>query len=1365
MFTLPSLEWVAMHHVELTIVPDATSMTKLHYFNLKDNNLTSEVPSFKGLTRLKSVSLAENSLRGGRADMFDGCQALETVDMSNNRFIDSSLFHFAGCTKLTAILLGGNRITGAVPGTWSKLTSVFEVNLANNLIGGPRKSVLSPLQGMASLEFLDLSRNLFEYEFDKSDCASSSLACRVEMWLLESFPKSVKILDLSYNNFTSPDDQPTRFERGYLTSIDEPVVVGKEYHIVGADFLLHYVSVDQAGFHFNRSVAACDPCPAGLAIDGADGGRYFWRDGRCKKCPTSMAPTLLLLFAIVFLIVSIAYWAMETHLHHQHVVLTAIGTVLVHTLQVVVIVSERVPWPKAIEDVLDFLHKLALRLDLASPECIAWAVCEDGHLTTNEDIKCWKLIENNQLSAWGELLLTGIAAAPFLHVFVPINIYRAISGRPIGCCFVSNKQARNTMACISAPYKLRWQRRWVLFDMLYKTLLVWARAIGSFEQRSQTMVLLILVCAYHVALCVVQPFKLDVINSQNGALFSIFLICGAAQMGLLAGTLTYLKGPAGESASAFEKSSMEVIVMLTLIAWLSTIAAVVLWRIVTLVRDYLKRGQMSAVELMAREASDNQFQSKMLKFKVAREQAHVRRIRNRKFAVVAPFLLMLMGMLTAAYASESRSSHQAAAAVFMLGGALAMIVRAHFFFEWLGAIFESQQRLEDGASVAFMMQSATWRPGDEHWVQRAKGEEAEQYDENDHRHHWRRGKVEKVEKVPGGGGRSMLQVRLVDDNSLATVHRAPGLIELPSSAKGFLHRGQEWLRRIPMSHITEKVLGGKAGSPELFQLSEPCDPRQIDYFISHSWHDDDDEKFRKLDVFAAEFKRKHGREPTFWLDKCCLDQENITQGLQVLAVFLMACKSVIVLGGETYTKRLWCMWELYVYFAFRPQARIDVLSLDGDDSGRLEDELRYFTVANAFCFDPNEEKRIMDAIAAGRGGTAAFDKIINELGSRVQDVEDGSAATRRQSVRGVMPLAGQDGTLLQNQQGRDGMRAAAKAQQAMKLMMSINPEERAKGAEIFQRFQTQMLASLSGSTDEEESKTPDARQGNTTERSVGSSPQEHAFTPPKDLDSVAAAQEQLLGVENDLMTRPPRQPMTMEQRGIVAECFTTIRGVLDSLVVDADKKLLRTVAAEEGGLHRNAYSACHDIVRTDAGYEGLLRDAREAQERFPGAEAGGRRTCVQGVNALNLLYSHARAAQPLFQRQMRAVVAQFESLPLGKHGQPRVKLSPGPLKHLYRCMEKMCLKEGTHRYEAESVCDMVRCIVECADCGLMSRVLAAIIDCRELVVMRVKDRANHLTSMMWQDVMVNVALADDANTHVCEIQIVHHKMLVARSEL
>ena len=40
-----------------------------------------------------------------------------------------------------------------------------------------------------------------------------------------------------------------------------------------------------------------------------------------------------------------------------------------------------------------------------------------------------------------------------------------------------------------------------------------------------------------------------------------------------------------------------------------------------------------------------------------------------------------------------------------------------------------------------------------------------------------------------------------------------------------------------------------------------------------------------------------------------------------------------------------------------------------------------------------------------------------------------------------------------------------------------------------------------------------------------------------------------------------------------------------------------------------------------------------------------------------------------------------------------------------------------------------------------------------------------MTSMNWMDLMVNVTLVDDANEHVCEIQIVHAKMLVARENL
>ena len=40
-----------------------------------------------------------------------------------------------------------------------------------------------------------------------------------------------------------------------------------------------------------------------------------------------------------------------------------------------------------------------------------------------------------------------------------------------------------------------------------------------------------------------------------------------------------------------------------------------------------------------------------------------------------------------------------------------------------------------------------------------------------------------------------------------------------------------------------------------------------------------------------------------------------------------------------------------------------------------------------------------------------------------------------------------------------------------------------------------------------------------------------------------------------------------------------------------------------------------------------------------------------------------------------------------------------------------------------------------------------------------------MTSMKWMDMMVNITLAGDVQNHLCEIQIVHSKMLVARKNL
>ena len=55
-------------------------------------------------------------------------------------------------------------------------------------------------------------------------------------------------------------------------------------------------------------------------------------------------------------------------------------------------------------------------------------------------------------------------------------------------------------------------------------------------------------------------------------------------------------------------------------------------------------------------------------------------------------------------------------------------------------------------------------------------------------------------------------------------------------------------------------------------------------------------------VVAAVMQRHHHEHP-FWLDKACVDQENIADGLRTLPVSVMACNIVLATCGSTYVNR------------------------------------------------------------------------------------------------------------------------------------------------------------------------------------------------------------------------------------------------------------------------------------------------------------------------------------------------------------------------------------------------------------------------------------------------------------------------------
>ena len=64
-----------------------------------------------------------------------------------------------------------------------------------------------------------------------------------------------------------------------------------------------------------------------------------------------------------------------------------------------------------------------------------------------------------------------------------------------------------------------------------------------------------------------------------------------------------------------------------------------------------------------------------------------------------------------------------------------------------------------------------------------------------------------------------------------------------------------------------------------------------------------------------QFEVKAGRPVKLWLDKLCIDQAQISLDLRCLPVFLAGCNELLVTSGITYTSRLWCCVELFVYFS------------------------------------------------------------------------------------------------------------------------------------------------------------------------------------------------------------------------------------------------------------------------------------------------------------------------------------------------------------------------------------------------------------------------------------------------------------------
>jgi hypothetical protein len=122
-------------------------------------------------------------------------------------------------------------------------------------------------------------------------------------------------------------------------------------------------------------------------------------------------------------------------------------------------------------------------------------------------------------------------------------------------------------------------------------------------------------------------------------------------------------------------------------------------------------------------------------------------------------------------------------------------------------------------------------------------------------------------------------------------------------------------------------------------------------------------------------------------DKACIDQMNIDESLQSLPVFLSACRQLVVLAGPTYTSRLWCVMELFVFVRMGGQKSDIVLSLlDKVDLTR-------FDAGNAQCFLDLDRQKLLAVIESSFGTFDPFNKIVRAIfaGELKSDVKSTAA--------------------------------------------------------------------------------------------------------------------------------------------------------------------------------------------------------------------------------------------------------------------------------------------------------------------------------------------------------------------------------------
>jgi hypothetical protein len=155
-----------------------------------------------------------------------------------------------------------------------------------------------------------------------------------------------------------------------------------------------------------------------------------------------------------------------------------------------------------------------------------------------------------------------------------------------------------------------------------------------------------------------------------------------------------------------------------------------------------------------------------------------------------------------------------------------------------------------------------------------------------------------------------------------------------------------------------------------------------------------------------------------WLDKGCINQQAISASLACLPLYLFGCNELLVMCGETYASRLWCVMELFTYLRVS-DGNVDKMTVrpilsDADANTpanalhaqqRAMRAFRAFECAKAQCYDPKDREHLLSVVESGFGSFDTFDGVVRQLFVALLKRRLGAAAWQQASRRSLMVSA------------------------------------------------------------------------------------------------------------------------------------------------------------------------------------------------------------------------------------------------------------------------------------------------------------------------------------------------------------------------